>query len=139
MGYLVLGAPMSTRPQRIVRPDTAFSIASTKQRRPRDRNENHLKWIRTLHCCVCGAPGPDAAHIRTASAVHGKSSTGLQEKASDKWVTPLCRIHHEMQHSMEELKFWAMFGIDPFGLALSLYAVSGDDEIGEAILRANRK
>lgn len=126
------------RPQRIIRPATAFSVASTKQRRPRDRNEGHLKWIRGLHCCICGAADPDAAHIRTASAVHGKSSTGLQEKPSDKWVTPLCRTHHDMQHSMEELKFWAMFGIDPFGLALSLYAVSGDDEIGDAILRANR-
>lgn len=126
------------KPQRIIRPETAFSIASTKQRRPRDRNENHLAFIRRLHCCICGTPSPDAAHIRTASAVHGKSSTGLQEKPSDKWVTPLCRTHHDMQHSMEELKFWAMFGIDPFTLALSLYAVSGDDEIGDAILRANR-
>jgi hypothetical protein len=127
------------RPQRIIRPDTAFSVASTKQRRPRDRNENHLKWIRTLHCCVCGAPGPDAAHIRAASAAHGKRETGGAEKPSDKWVVPLCRRDHDEQHSMNELLWWASKGIDPFTISLSLYAVSGDDEIGEAILRANRK
>jgi hypothetical protein len=133
------------KPQRIIRPATAFSVASTKQRRPRDRNEGHLKFIRRLHCCICGAPNPDAAHIRAASAVHGKSSTGLQEKPSDRWVTPLCRRHHDEQHAAcergdasAEITWWAKQGIDPFGLALSLYAVSGDDEIGNGILRANR-
>jgi hypothetical protein len=127
------------RPQKIIRPDTAFSVASTKQRRPRDRNEDHLKWIRGLHCCVCGSPDPDPAHIRAASNVHGKRETGGAEKPSDRWVAPLCRTHHDEQHAAgNELVWWASKGIDPFGLALSLYAVSGDDEIGDAILRANR-
>jgi hypothetical protein len=134
------------RPQRIIRPATAFSIASTKQRRPRDRNENHLKWIRGLQCCICGAPGPDPAHIRAASAVHGKRETGASEKPSDKWTVPLCRHHHDQQHAAAEregvtaeITWWTRRGIDPFGLALSLFAASGDDELAEAILRANRK
>ena len=125
--------------QRILRPATAFSIASTKQRRPRERNEQHLKCIRTLRCCVCGKPGPDPAHIRSASPLHGKRETGGQEKPSDKWVVPLCRAHHNQQHMMNELLWWASKGIDPFGLALALYAASGDDEIAESILRSNMK
>lgn len=126
------------KPQRIVRPDTAFSVASTKQRRPRERNEKHLAWIRTLRCCLCGAPGPDPAHIRAASAVHGKRETGGGEKPADKWTTPLCRRHHDEQHAAgNELLWWAAQGVDPFGLALALYAATGDDEIAEAILRAN--
>jgi hypothetical protein len=124
--------------QRIVRPATAFSVASTKQRRPRERNDKHLAFIRTLCCCICGAPGPDAAHIRSASPVHGKRETGGAEKPADKWIVPLCRSHHDQQHSMNELKFWAMHGVDPFGLALSLYAHSGDEELADSILRANR-
>ena len=124
--------------QRIVRPETAFSVASTKQRRPRERNERHLDFIRSLRCCICGAPGPDAAHLRSASPVHGKRETGLQEKPSDKFTVPLCRVHHDQQHSINELKFWATYGVDPFGLALSLYAHSGDDELAESILIANR-
>lgn len=123
---------------RIIRPDTAFSVASTKQRRPRDRDEKHLAFIRTLRCCICGAPGPDPAHIRSASSVHGKRETGGAEKPSDKWVVPLCRVHHDQQHSINEIKFWATYGVDPFGLALSLYAHSGDDELAESILNANR-
>lgn len=125
--------------QRIIRPATAFSIASTKQKRPRERNENHLRFIKSLKCCICGKPGPDPAHIRSASAVHGKRETGGQEKASDKWTVPLCREHHDEQHAAgNELTWWASKRVDPFGLALALYAASGDEEIAEGILRANR-
>jgi len=131
--------------QRIVRPATAFSVASTKQRRPRERDNKHLAWIRTLHCCICGMPGPDPAHIRSASAVHGKRETGGAEKPSDKWTVPACRTHHDEQHAAferggatAELTWWASKGIDVFGLALSLYAHSGDDELAESILNANR-
>jgi hypothetical protein len=125
--------------QRIIRPATAFSVASTKQKRPRVQDAEHLKWIKTLNCCICGAPGSDPAHIRSASALHGKRDTGGQEKASDKWTTPLCRAHHDEQHDAgNELLWWASKGVDPFGLALALYAATGDTEIADGILGAVR-
>lgn len=125
------------KPQRLIRPDTAFSIASTKQKRPRERDEGHLKFIRSLRCCLCGKPGPDPAHIRAASAVYGKRETGGAEKASDKWTVPLCREHHDEQHAAgNELTWWASKRIDPFGLALALYAATGDEEIADGIIRS---
>lgn len=124
--------------QRIIRPATAFSIASTKQRRPRIEDVQHLKFIRTLHCCICGKPDPDPAHIRSANAIYGKRETGKAEKASDKWTVPLCREHHDEQHAAgNELVWWASKGIDPFGLALALYAATGDDEIADGIVRSH--
>jgi hypothetical protein len=127
------------KPQRIIRPASAFSVASTKQRRPRDKDKNHLAFIRSLKCCLCGVPGPDPAHIRSASNLHGKRETGGAEKPADKWTVPLCRIHHDEQHAAgDELKWWASKRIDPFGLALSLYAASGDDEVAEAILTSHQ-
>lgn len=127
------------KPQRILRPETAFSIASTKQKRPRIQNEQHLRFIRSLRCCICGAPNPDPAHIRAASPVHGKRETGGGERPSDKWCTPLCRKHHDEQHDAgNELIWWASKGVDPFGLALALFSCSGDNEIAEGILSANR-
>ncbi len=124
--------------QRIIRPDTAFSVARTKQKRPRVTDDAHLKWIRTLRCCLCGSPSPDPAHIRSASARFGKRETGKQEKPSDKWTIPLCRTHHDEQHDAgNELLWWAGRGVDPFGLALALHEASGDNEIGESILYAH--
>jgi hypothetical protein len=126
--------------QRIIRPATAFSVASTKQKRPREHNHTHLAFIRTLRCCICGKPGPDPAHIRSASPLYGKPETGMGQKASDKFVTPLCRAHHDEQHKAgNELLWWASKGIDPFGLALSLHHASGDDEIADGILRSHMK
>jgi hypothetical protein len=126
------------KPQRIIRPATAFSVASTKQKRPRERDNNHLAFIRSLRCCICGAQGPDPAHIRSANPIYGKRETGGGEKASDKFTVPLCRTHHDEQHSAgNELTWWASKGIDPFGLALSLYAATGDDEIADGILRSH--
>ena len=127
------------KPQRIIRPITAFSVASAKQRRPRQEDKDHLSFLRGLHCCLCGAPGPDAAHIRAASPVHGKQESGLQRKPDDKWCLPVCRRHHDEQHNTgDELKFWDFHGLDPFTLALALYGATGDEEIAEAILQSNR-
>lgn len=126
--------------QRIIRPDTAFSVARSTQKRPRETNHAHLKWIRTLHCCLCGAPGPDPAHIRSANPMYGKRETGAGEKSSDRWTVPLCRPHHDEQHAAgNELVWWASKNIDPFGLALALHHASGDDEIAEGILHSHRR
>lgn len=128
------------RSQRIIRPATAFSIASTKQKRPRVEDAAHLKFIRSLNCCICGKPGSDPAHIRSANAIYGKPATGGGQKSSDKWTVPLCRAEHDEQHAAgNELLWWASKRIDPFGLALALYAASGDEEIADAIIRANMR
>jgi hypothetical protein len=126
------------KPQRIIRPVTAFSVASKKQRNPRERNEEHLKFIRRLPCCICGVYGCDPAHIRSANALFGKRETGGAEKPADKWTIPLCRGHHDEQHAGNELTWWASKGLDPFGLALALYDASGDEELAESIIASHR-
>lgn len=125
--------------QRIIRPETAFSVSPTKgNKRPRVKDHAHLAFIRTLKCCLCGKPGPDPAHIRSASALFGKRETGMGEKASDKWTVPLCREHHDEQHKAgNELLWWAAKNIDPFGLALALHHATGDDEVAEGIIRSH--
>lgn len=94
-----------------------------RQRAPRERDEGHLNFIRSLPCCICrDDTSTEAAHIRTGSLAHGKNSTGMQEKSSDKWALPLCGKHHREQHAMNEMAFWKQHGIDPFMLALTLRA-----------------
>lgn len=95
-------------------------MTELRQKEPRVKNERHLNYIRSLPCCICGGIDTEAAHIRTASLSHGKRETGRAEKPSDKWALPLCHAHHLEQHTMNEMKFWAIHGIDPFMLAISL-------------------
>lgn len=106
------------------------------QRQPRRRDERYLIFVRTQPCCVCWRPAPsDAAHIRMASTVYGKRSTGMAEKPDDKWAVPLCKPTlvartpsagcHILQHSMNESAFWRSRGINPFEIAKRLYAEGG--------------
>lgn len=128
------------RPQRIIRPDTAFSVArpSTK-RRPRDKNEDHLKFLRRLPCAACGTRrNIEAAHIRMASPVHGKRETGKGEKPSDMWTLPLCRVHHKEQHAIGEAEFWKMLRLNPCDLALALKGCTGDDDLAETVIRLQK-
>jgi hypothetical protein len=109
-------------------------------RRPREKNDNHLHFIRSLPCASCIVAGrtddtsTEAAHLRTGNLEYGKRSTGLAEKPHDMWVLPLCGRCHRAQHSANEINFWANLGIDPFRLALSLFAASGDHELAHEVL-----
>jgi hypothetical protein len=92
-----------------------------RQRQPRERDNKHLDYIRSLPCCICGDDTTvEAAHIRAASIIDGKPHTGMAEKPSDKWTLPLCGEHHREQHTMRELVFWAKYKINPFVLAMKL-------------------
>lgn len=111
------------------RPDTR-----SKERKPNRwiRDKDHLSFVRSLPCCVCGRAPCDAAHVRNGT----DGSTG--RKPSDKWALPLCsatwgsdhrRGCHSKQHVMGEQSFWYERG-DPLGLAEHLWKVSGDMEAG---------
>ena len=93
-----------------------------RQREPRVKDAKHLDFIRSLRCCICGEDTTvEAAHIRTSSLQHGKRSTGMQEKPSDKWTVPLCGKHHREQHAAgNEIAWWTSYGKDPFMIAITL-------------------
>lgn len=122
---------------RLVRPDTAFSIAPAKgKKRPRETDEKHLAWIRTQPCVITGLRPVEAAHVRYGDPFYGKRETGGGEKPSDKWAVPLSCLMHRQQHDAgDERAWWEAKGIDPLRLALALYSVSGDDEAAETIIR----
>lgn len=125
---------------RFVRPDTAFTGGPKKTRRTRDLQRGHLKFIRSLPCCVCGSRKQvEAAHVRMPSAEHGKPETGKGARPDDQWTVPLCRGHHQdlpdAQHRMGEAAFWGRHGTNPVVLALSLWCATGDEERAEAIIK----
>lgn len=112
-----------------------------RQRRPRQTDERHLRFIRKLPCAVSGMRPVDPAHLRAGCLLVGKRPVGVGEKPSDRWTIPLHRSEHDVQHRMNELAFWRYRGIDnPFQLALALFAasVAEDFELAENILAQHR-
>lgn len=104
------------------------------KRNPRQKNNGHLDFIRGLPCCVCGDnTSTEAAHVRMPDPTIAKPLTGIAIKPDDKFTVPLCGRHHRAQHQTKERMFWDWWGTDPVKLALALYAVSGDHELGERI------
>ncbi|MEH2501200.1 hypothetical protein V1290_000011 [Bradyrhizobium sp. AZCC 1578] len=107
----------------------------TRQRLPRQRDEQHLDFIRSLICISCGDnTSTEAAHLRSANRLWGKDYTGKQEKPSDMWSLPLCNRCHREQHSCNEVQFWQERGINPWSLALRLYAASGNHELAQEVI-----
>lgn len=97
------------------------------QRQPREECPAFLVFVRRKPCAACGAPAPSqAAHLRLGNLEVSKRNTGIGEKPSDRWCTPLCADCHldapDAQHRVGERNFWARVGIDPFKLAMDLYA-----------------
>lgn len=105
-------------------------------RRPREKSDNHLKFVRALPCVVCGNNiETEAAHVRFASDRAGKRSVGIGEKPDDKWTVPLCGAHHREQHHIGERRFWAQYGISPISVAAFLWCATGNHDAGECIVR----
>ena|SRR5271165_5647136 len=104
-------------------------------RRPRIKNDNHLAFLRMLPCVSCADDTTtEAAHLRAGNLEYGKRSTGMQEKPSDMFALPLCGSCHRAQHKANETNFWSNLGIDPWKLALSLFAASGDHELAHEVI-----
>lgn len=108
-------------------------------KRPRQHDEKHLAFIRSLPCVVCkNNIETEAAHIRMMDPTVAKPMTGIGQKPHDKYTLPLCGKCHREQHAVRENQFWERAGIDPVKLALELYSESGDFERGEQVVNASR-
>jgi len=106
-----------------------------RQRLFRVHDDKHLDFIRSLPCVCCGNNiQTEAAHLRTESRMYGKDFTGGGRKPSDKWALPLCSNCHSEQHRGNEIAFWKARGINPFVLALSLHAATGDVELAHDVI-----
>lgn len=134
------------RPQRLTRPVAPGSLLkrlhglhAIARTRPAesDRDESYLDAIRALPCLHCGMEPSEAAHVRFASAAHGKAS-GLGKKPADKWAAPLCAEHHRLardaQHKRNEREFWYALGIPILDVCERLYAQRDDPVAMRAVV-----
>ncbi len=85
----------------------------------RIRCGEHLRFVASQPCLICGRAPSQAHHVRYAQ---GK---GLGLKVSDEFAVPLCAIHHHHVHSTgKERDWWQERKIDPLSVASSLWQQS---------------
>jgi DNA recombination protein Rad52 len=73
----------------------------------RVRDVEHLRFIASLPCLVCGRTPSHAHHLRFAQP------RSLGSKVSDEWSVPLCALHHRALHDVgSEERWWIEHGID---------------------------
>jgi hypothetical protein len=82
----------------------------------RDRDRDHLRFVATQPCLLCGRTPSDPHHVKFAE----HRAMGL--KVSDKFTVPICRLHHrELHRRGNERTWWENQGINPLPVAAGLW------------------
>ena len=82
----------------------------------RIRDKDHLRYVASQPCLICGRTPSHAHHLRFAQP------KALSRKVSDEWTVPLCLTHHRVLHSFgDEERWWREKGIDATAHAVRLW------------------
>jgi hypothetical protein len=91
------------------------------------RNRDHLRFVATQPCLVCGRTPSQAHHLRFAQP------RAMSRKVSDEFTVPLCALHHHELHTRgSETAWWSEKGVDPLPIAEDLWAQSRSGEADAA-------
>jgi hypothetical protein len=83
----------------------------------RENDRDHLRFVATQPCLVCGRVPSDPHHIKFAE------HRAMGRRVSDRFTVPICRLHHrELHRRGDERAWWQKQGIDPLAVATSLWA-----------------
>jgi hypothetical protein len=83
----------------------------------RERDREHLKFVASQPCLICGRTPSDPHHIKFAEQL------AMGRKVSDRFSVPICRLHHrELHRRGNERTWWQKQGIDPLVIAANLWA-----------------
>jgi len=83
----------------------------------RERDRDHLRFVASQPCLVCGRTPSDAHHIKFGE------QQAMGRKVSDRFAVPICRLHHrELHRRGNERVWWQNQGIDPLVVAATLWA-----------------
>ena len=127
LNELPKGPPESSskvHPDQIDGQSAQLGLAMKGPRRVRDKD--HLRFVASQPCLVCGRSPTQAHHIRFAQV------RALSRKPSDEWAVPLCATHHRALHDAgDEKAWWRDRGFDPISEAKRLWdQTRGVEEIG---------
>ena len=105
-----------------VEPIDKSALPISAPRRVRDKD--HLRYVASQPCLVCGRSPGHAHHVRYAQP------RAMGRKVSDEWTVPLCATHHRSLHTVgDEEKWWKVRGINPIAHAEQLWREARDKAV----------
>jgi hypothetical protein len=108
--------PIGIAPDHVPNPIGIDKSQLTLPEPRRIRDKDHVKFVATQSCLICGRRPCDAHHLRFAQ------HPALGRKVSDEFTVPLCRGHHrEVHRCSDELAWWQSSAIDPAVVARNLW------------------
>src|SRR5207249_6556399 len=106
----VLSEAQERSPKRVDK--SVLALAETRRLRDKD----HLKYVASRSCLICGRQPSEPHHVRFAQKL------AFGRKVSDEFTVPLCRLHHrELHRSRNEPLWWKTARIDPIQIARELW------------------
>ncbi len=85
----------------------------------RIRDQDHLRFVASHPCLLCGRLPAQAHHLKFTQ------STALSRKVSDEYTVPLCALHHRELHAAgNERMWWQARKLDPLTTAQDLWQQS---------------
>ena len=94
----------------------------------RIRDKDHLKFVASQPCLVCGRQPCDAHHLRFAQP------RAIGMKVSDEFTVPLCRTHHRQLHEAgNEMTWWEDLEINALEIARGLWEESTSNSARRSI------
>jgi hypothetical protein len=114
-----LGQPRRKPEQEVLPPEPVDKSTLLLGAPKRLRDPEHLKFINTQPCLICGRAPVHAHHLRFTQP------RAMSNKVSDEWSVPLCFTHHRALHTVgNEEAWWVEKGIDAKAEALRLWRQS---------------
>ena len=99
-------APVERQPVEVIGTSVADGIDKSLLAHPeprRVRDKDHVKFVASQPCLICGRRPCDPHHLRFAQ------SRALGRKVSDEFTVPLCRGHHREVHRCgDEVAWWTV-------------------------------
>jgi hypothetical protein len=105
-------------------PTSPTSVVVSIRKPVRERDRQHLRFVASQPCLICGRTPSDAHHVKFAQL------PTIGRKVSDKYTVPICRLHHRELHRLgNEPSWWQAQGIDPLPVAATLWRSTHDSPL----------
>jgi hypothetical protein len=99
-----------------------------------ERDREHLRFIASQPCLVCGRTPSDAHHVKFAE------QRAMGRKVSDKFTVPVCRLHHrELHRRGDERTWWTEHEIEPLVVAVNLWGQTRKATLDVGAASENRR